>query len=229
MILTISSLAPKTCNKYFVEVGIKLAEKIDNPPTNYKINYPQIKESMFLKPVDRNEIVSVIKSLKENSSPGHDQITSKLIKKFHINILTPLVHIINLIFQSGEIPEQFKISIVSPIYKNGNKNHITNYRPISLINTTAKVFEKCLKVRLNEYLMKGDIPSGNQYDFKQDTSTCDAMFELLYHVKSNNNNNNNNNNTSLFLITLVNTLIVQTNIKRNDVTKKKKNISYLHS
>nr|CAI5847411.1 unnamed protein product [Callosobruchus analis] len=48
---------------------------------------------------------------------------------------------------------------------------MTNYRPISLINSFAKVFEKCLNKRLWHFLEKHKIISQNQFGFKKNTST----------------------------------------------------------
>jgi len=45
-----------------------------------------------------------------------------------------------------------KFSIVKPIYKKGNKMNPTNYRPISILTSFSKVFEKELYVRVTEHL-----------------------------------------------------------------------------
>ena len=89
---------------------------------------------MYLTPTNENEIIKHINSLKNNYSFGIDRISSVVIKTLHRYIIKPLVHIINLIFKSGLIPSQFKVSVVTPIYKAGDKNSISNYRPISVIS-----------------------------------------------------------------------------------------------
>ena len=93
------------------------------------------------------------------------------------------MHIINLIFKTGKIPEKFKESIVIPIYKNsGNKEEISNYRPISLINNLGKIFEKCIKDRLINFLSSNNILSENQFGFAEERSTADAMYKLIKEV-----------------------------------------------
>lgn len=65
--------------------------------------------------------------------------SSSLVKECHIHILEPLKRVINHIFANGTTPIELKISIVYPIFQNGQKQLISKYRRISIINTN-KVF-----------------------------------------------------------------------------------------
>lgn len=112
-----------------------------------KLNNAQA-QSLFLEPVSKNEIVVLISKLKNKITTGPDGISSILIKSVHQYLLTPLLHIINLIFKTELIPKDWKESIVVPVYKSGEKSNLTNYRPISLINNFSKFFELCLKIDL---------------------------------------------------------------------------------
>lgn len=153
------------CNDYFADIGTKMLNNIQ--PVDFTNNIPNNPNSMFLNPVDNNDIVKHIHSLKNTSSPGVDGITAKILKLVHLHILTPLVHIINLIFKNGQVPHQFKTSIITPIHKAGDKTKIHNYRPISLINNFGKIFEKCLKERLIKFLNNNNILNKNQFGFQQ--------------------------------------------------------------
>lgn len=163
-------------NKHYAEVGNKLANKIHSPNKTFPI--VTTNNSFFLTPVDDKEIVELIKELKNNKAPGIDGITSEMLKET-INIMTPLlVSLINKIFQSGVCPSNFKIAIIKPLYKKGEKNLMENYRPISLTSNIAKIFEKALKKRLVQYLNKFKLLSVNQYGFREKTSTSDAIAYL---------------------------------------------------
>lgn len=105
------------------------------------------------------------------------------IKSCHLYIVDPLKHIINLIFQTGELPVQFKTSVITPIHKVGNKSEISNYRPISLINNFGKIFEKCLKTRLNDHLRRHNIIDNMQFGFREGMSTSDAMYKVVSQIK----------------------------------------------
>ncbi len=176
------------CNKFFIEVGKKMAQKINPPRQPFEVGYNNSK-SMFLTPVTENQVIIHINSLKNNSSPGLDSISSKLIKMVHIHIIKPLTHIINTIFKTGHVPNYFKTSVVTPIFKAGNKREITNYRPISLINNFGKILEKCIKERLINFFEVCDILSEKQFAFIKNKGTNDAVFHLVSEISRNLNNN----------------------------------------
>ena len=103
------------------------------PDNMLHINYNSL-NTMFLKPVDKNEIIDHINSLKNNCALGYNGIESIMIKYFHLQLIDPLVNIINIIFKTGIMPPGFKKSVVIPIFKNIDKCKITNFCPIRMIN-----------------------------------------------------------------------------------------------
>lgn len=172
------------CNNHFINMAKDMATKIPVPTNPYEIK-SSLTSSMFLTPIKESELIKHISTLKNNCTPGHDNITSKLIKQTHKEILKPLLYIINLIFETGIVPKHFKYSIVTPIYKSGTKSCISNYRPISVISNFAKLFEKCLKDRLLTFLKQKNIMSSNQYGFLEGLSTTDAMCKLTTEIVDN--------------------------------------------
>ena len=169
------------CNKYYINVGLNLSKKILVPEVSFKVNYNNNK-SMYLTPVDENELTKYISTLKNNGSPGPDGITAITIKNVHKHILKPLVFIINNIFKKGTIPEYFKSSIVTPIHKSGNASDVANFRPISLINNFAKLLEKVLKDRLYNFLDSNGLLAETQFGFVRGVGTTDALHRLVSEV-----------------------------------------------
>ena len=80
--------------------------------------------------------------------------------------------------EQGTFPHILKIGQIIPIYKNGAKDQCCNYRPISLLNPQSKIFKKCLHVRLYFYYEKYKIFTPQQYGFKQNSSTAEAVRKL---------------------------------------------------
>lgn len=74
----------------------------------------------------------------------------------------PLFHLINLLME-GICPSIYKIAIIRPIHKSVEKQITSNYLPISVINNYANIFEKILKSRIELFLRKNDLLSGNQF------------------------------------------------------------------
>lgn len=79
--------------------------------------------------------------------------------------------------------------MVIPIHKQGSRNIANNYRPISLINNLAKIFEHCLKTRLTEHLEKNKILSSKQYGFRKKLNTELAIQKLTSTILKNFNDN----------------------------------------
>ena len=61
-------------------------------------------------------------------------------------------------------PDDFKVARVTPIHKGGERDDIGNYRPISILSTVARVFEKLIYAQLYDYLMQNNI-LGDSGDF----------------------------------------------------------------
>jgi hypothetical protein len=65
-------------------------------------------------------------------------------------ISCPLAHIRNHALYTGTFPEYLKMSLVTPLYKIGDKTSMINYKPISLLTTFYKVLEKVMHNRLSQ-------------------------------------------------------------------------------
>lgn len=161
-------------NDYFINIGKKLAKRIEKP-----LNYVEHKKihanTIFMNPTDEQEIKNVIFELKNKKAPGFDGLKAETLKLISDDIKKPLTVIINRSLETGEFPSAFKLSVVTPIYKSGDKTDMNNYRPISLISNLAKILEKILKIRLSKFINKYKLLSPTQYGFREGKSTQDAI------------------------------------------------------
>ena len=82
-----------------------------------------------------------------------------------------LARVINKSFQDGIFPEQMKLARVTPIHKDGSKSKVGNYRPISLLNSFSKIYEKLMHSRLSEYFVSNNSLYENQYGFRSGRSS----------------------------------------------------------
>ena len=97
-------------NNYFINIGPTLASQIPDTGTNYKKFLPNNNtNSIFLSPVNHDEIKNNILNL-NNSAPGWDEITAKMLKLVGDKLSLPLTHLINLSFQEGFFfPEELNL------------------------------------------------------------------------------------------------------------------------
>ena len=75
-----------------------------------------------------------------------------------------------------------KVAKVIPVYKAGEKNVFSNYRPVSLHPQFSKILEKIFNVRLHKFIEKYDILSSSQYGFRSSMSTSMALLELIENI-----------------------------------------------
>lgn len=68
---------------------------------------------------------------------------------------------------------------MKPLYKTGNKENISNYRPISMLCNFSKIFEKIVKTRLITFLEKNKLLSNNQFGFRPGKSTTGALYTTI--------------------------------------------------
>jgi len=163
-------------NTYFTTVTdktgiIKLTNVNFSTNDAYPLNYLyQVFTSQFpsikITPVTSKEIREIIKSLKWKNSHGYDEISMKILKISLPFIVSPLTYICNRMLSTGIFPTRLKYSHINPVFKKGNKTEISNYRPISLLTSFSKVFEKVIYKRLychintNNILARDSMASG---------------------------------------------------------------------
>jgi hypothetical protein len=165
-------------NKYYVNVGNSLAEKIEHTdvrPLSYlKYNSPTI----FLEQVDAQEVENIIKNLKD-SSPGWDEIPASVIKKVTHFLVNPLTYICNLSLITGIVPLEMKIAKVIPLHKGGDSTVLSNYRPVSVLPCFSKVLEKVIYSRILSFLQNYDLLYEYQFGFRKKYSTAMALTILI--------------------------------------------------
>ena len=177
-------------NNYFSKVGSNLSSTIKNHQTSplYSLRGDYSNTNFFIFGTTDEEVLKTIQKLKSKSSSGIDGINSKLLKQIATSILVPLTHIFNLTFTTGIIPDKLKIAKVIPIFKSGEKELTSNYRPISLLPTISKVLERLMFDRLTDYCSKYKILIDEQYGFRKSRTTEQAIIDFQDHIIQNINN-----------------------------------------
>jgi hypothetical protein len=95
------------------------------------------------------EVEFAVGRLKRYKSPCTDQIPADLIKEGGDILRSEIQHFIRSIWNK-ELPQQWKESVIVPIYKKGDKTN--TYRGISLLSTAYKIISNILLARLSPYV-----------------------------------------------------------------------------
>ena len=132
--------------------------------------------SIFLRPADNSEISNIIKKLK-NKSTQDSKISALKIAGEDTNFITSLAQTVTLSLEEGVFPQALKTARVVPIYKSGKKTDVSNYRPISLLATFSKIYEKVMHARIVEFLDKNNSIYERQYGFRSGRSCEHALLD----------------------------------------------------
>ena len=152
-------------NKFFVEIGPKLASRMQTnvnfgdyllrpPTTTFDFHY-----------VNENTISKIIDRLKPKTSCGRDNMSNKLLKYVKSEITPYLTLFINQSINTGIFPSKLKLAKVLPIHKKDDKSCLENYRPISILPSVSKVFERVIHNQLYEYFDSNNLLYHGQYGF----------------------------------------------------------------
>ena len=145
-------------NTYFSSIASNLKQKSDEntSPNSNGDSYRQflhgpVCRSMYLEEVDGSEVHKIIANFK-NKSTRDTKIEALKVANSSFSFTAVMADIINKSFTQGVFPEQMKVAKVVPIYKEGTKTDVGNYRPISLLTTFSKIYEKLMHCRILKFL-----------------------------------------------------------------------------
>lgn len=167
-------------NDYFISIGLNTATNCTTQNLTTPISSTE--NTMFLRPVSYDEIYRIIKNLKNKSSYGVDELPPNLIRKCADELTLPLHMLVNQSFEEGQFPDSLKIAIIKPIYKKGEKTNPKNYRPIALLPTFSKIFEKTMCDRVYNFCEKYNIFHESQNGFRKKRSTILAVYKYIQEV-----------------------------------------------
>lgn len=122
-----------------------------------------------------DDVLKILLSLDASSAMGSDRIHPCFLKCCASVLCKPLFLIFNRSLMEGDIPHEWKQSLVIPIFKKGSRYDPLNYRPISLTSVACKCMERLVVDQLYKYLEVHNILSSEQFGFRSGRSTMDQL------------------------------------------------------
>ena len=129
-------------------------------------------------PVTTTEVSKLLKKISPFKSTGSDELPPLPLKICAEELAGPLCLIFNESLSLGSFPDIYKVASVFPLFKKGNPECPSNYRPISLLPIVSKLLEKIVLHQLQRYINTHpelNILPPQQFAYRSDHSTEDAL------------------------------------------------------
>ena len=168
----------KLLNRYFTSIATFLASKLpyvsfpDQKPAHYQCS------EFTLQDINNDFVYSQLSHLKRNKGTGLDNISARFIKISAEVIATSVSKLLNLSLRTRTFPKIWKCAKVTALFKCGNRNDVSNYRPISVLPTLSKLLEKAVHVQLSQHLVGNNLFTNKQHGFRPRRSTSSALINF---------------------------------------------------
>ena len=164
-------------NSHFTSIGERLASNIDSSNTDPTFYIKPTNTVFSFNRIEIHNVTRLLETINSNKATGPDGIPGRILM-LSADVVSPsLTKIFNQSLIQGIYPDDWKIAKVVPVFKNGARNDLNNYRPISIISAVAKIFGKLVHDQFYCYLTSNDLLSKYQSGFRPNHSTLTALLE----------------------------------------------------
>ena len=125
-----------------------------------------------------NEVEIVLETLPVGKASGPNAISNRILRELSSELSTPLCSLFNHSLHTGCVPISYKEANVTHVPKKGDLSIVSNYRPMSLLNTEYKVFERLVFKHLYNPLHRHNLISSLQSGFMPRDSTVNQLVYL---------------------------------------------------
>ena len=133
---------------------------------------------MHFKELNFDDFEEVFRSLKRNKAAGFNYFNTNTVADGYNSLKNVLFHAFKVSIQQGIFPDSLKIAKVTPLFKFGDKDNISNYRPTSTLPVFPKVLERIMYNRFYNHLDSKGLLYEKQFGFQINNSTEHAIIQL---------------------------------------------------
>ena len=144
---------------------------------NYSDDVPPFEN---LSAVTTQDVERLCAELDDNANPGPDGLPALFIKGCVPSLKVPIATLFNHSIKQGSVPQTWKKAFIFPIFKSGDRGSVSNYRPISMINTIPKLLDKAICKHLSDSLMKFIVKE--QHGFCKGKSTVSNLLLFTNYI-----------------------------------------------
>ncbi|MBW0518935.1 hypothetical protein O181_058650 [Austropuccinia psidii MF-1] len=158
---------------------------------NNQVDTSDIDQTLFdpqfsFPPITTQEIARALEELPKKKAPGPDQIVNELLKEISLLLTPHLEKVFNGCLRNGYFPLSWKSAVTAIIRKAGKDDYSDpkSYRPIALLNTLGKLFEKIINDRLSFWAEHTGTLANGHMGGRPGRSIYDAFVILTSWIKA---------------------------------------------
>ena len=126
--------------------------------------------------------MDILKTFDTSKALGHDLVSPMLLNQGYNELSSPLSKLFNLSTRVKTFPSKWKILNIVPIFKKSDPKKPENYRPISLLSVTSKLFEKCVYKYIHNFVVSNKLLSQHQSGFTKGDSTVNQLLFIINEI-----------------------------------------------
>ena len=135
-------------------------------------------------------VLKQLRAMPAAKATGLDGISCKVLKLSAEIIAPHIVNICNTSIETAQFPRSWKKARVVPLYKSGDSNDVTNYRPIYVLPVLSKLLERHVYNHFYAYLADYQLLLEEQSGFRQNRSCETMLIKLTDYILNNIDNGN---------------------------------------
>ena len=174
-------------NSFFATVGSEIQKRL-------KIKESTAEETITgqfkFNEESEQEIIKLIDRIKIDVAVGEDDISARLLKDAKYIVAETLTKLVNISYRKSTFPACMKKAIVRAIHKKEDTEDPSNYRPLSILSTVSKVFERSATNQLVSYLEQNKLLSETQHAYRKSHSTTTCLSEVVNYIYNENDKGN---------------------------------------
>ena len=128
--------------------------------------------------IDKEEIEKALSKMKNGKAAGDDECINEILKAGGEEMKESIWVLFQKMWKEEKIPIDWARGIIVPIFKDGEKKNVDNYRGITLLSVVGKFFTSILNNRITDWLESNKKIVEEQGGFRENRSTSEQIFIL---------------------------------------------------
>lgn len=150
----------KVCNSFYSKLyacpvqNEQRHEHVDELLSYVPKKFSPTAQRMLEAPLTSEELTKAVQALAKGKSPGPDGLTAEFFQSYWSFMCDNFTRMVNESLARGRFPNGVTRGKIALLFKEGDHSRLTNWRPITLLNITYKIFAKALQRRLQPLLVE---------------------------------------------------------------------------